>query len=69
MIAIYPPQLDVPEQDREWSVWTEPDQGNHDGRCVGFGATRKDALIEAAQELSRDWMEVVAAITETNLKP
>lgn len=68
MIAIYPPDFDKTGR-QEWSVWTEPEGGRFDGRCVGVAATKIEALTMASTDLIEDWIVVHKKILEENSKP
>lgn len=57
MIAIYPPI----ETDPHWTVWTEPEEGNHDGRCIGVGKTKIEALSDALKDLGSDYIALLTA--------
>lgn len=65
MIAIYGPEED---HDRRWSVWTEPEGGKYEGRCVGVAATKIDALVMASTDLIEDWIIVHKKILEESKK-
>ena len=41
-------------RDGEWQVWTDTEIGEQDGRIVGLGKTRREALKDATEELWAD---------------
>jgi len=47
------------KHDDEYAIWTncEPDS-DHDGRCIGLGATFEEAKADALRECRRDLAEI-----------
>jgi hypothetical protein len=47
-----------------WTVWTDTEAGEQDGRCLGRGTTEKVALKEAWLELREDETEILRRLVE-----
>lgn len=44
-----------------WEVWTDTEVSLKDGRCIGLGKTREEAIENARNELQEDLDQLEAA--------
>lgn len=62
MINVLPPlAYPAPGFHDDWEVWTDTEVALRDGRCIGVGKTREEAIENAKKELQEDLNQLEAA--------
>lgn len=54
MIHVIRTNRSFPPTQLDWEVWTDTEVSSKDGRCIGAGKTRLEAIENAIKELEAD---------------